>query len=210
MATLEDVKKFFETSKDNQEVAGYLAELKKVTPEETTAFLETEDGKKILQPRLDKYFTKGLETWKEKNLSKIIDEELAKRNPPETPEAKKLRELEQKLNATERARLMEVQRNKAISHATQKGLPIALVDLVISEDDSVLNSNLSLLETAWAEQLEAKVAERFKDGGRAPAGQQVGPTDIDAQIAAAEAAKDFKTARNLKLKKLAEIAAKTK
>lgn len=210
MATLDEVKKFFETSKDNQEVSDYLAGLKKVTPEETNAFLETEDGKKLLQPRLDKYFTKGLETWKEKNLAKIVDEEYAKRNPPETPEAKKLRELEQKLNATERARLLEVQRNKAISYATQKGLPIALVDLVISDDDNVLNANLATLEKAWTEQLEAKVAERFKDGGRAPAGQQAGPTDIDAQIAAAEAAKDFRAARILKLKKLAEIAAKTK
>ena len=64
--------------------------------------LEIAEGQKLIQPKLDKYFNKGLETWKQNNLEKLIDEEIAKRYPEETPEMRRIKELEQKLAEKER------------------------------------------------------------------------------------------------------------
>lgn len=62
--TLEELRAFIEANKDNQEVQSYLKGLNPITPEGVTSFLDTEAGKKILQPRLEQHFTKGLEAWK--------------------------------------------------------------------------------------------------------------------------------------------------
>ena len=56
-----------------------------VTPESTQTveinaevvekFLGTPEGQKMLQPRFDSYFSKGLQTWQEKNIDKIKETE---------------------------------------------------------------------------------------------------------------------------------------
>ena len=68
--------------------------------------MDTKEGQRFIQPDLDRYFTKGLESWKEKNLEKIVDEEISKRNPEQSDEQKRISALEkswknemQKLNA---------------------------------------------------------------------------------------------------------------
>lgn len=45
-----------------------------ITQEGVQSYLETDDGKRLLQPKLDQYHTKGLQSWQEKNLDKIKDE----------------------------------------------------------------------------------------------------------------------------------------
>jgi hypothetical protein len=74
------IKKFIEDNQNNQEVHNYLRGLY-LTPESVASFLDTPEGKKLLQPRLDQHFTKGLETWKEKTLPSLLDEEIKKKFP---------------------------------------------------------------------------------------------------------------------------------
>ena len=45
-----------------------------LTQEAVETWLGTEEGKKFLQPKLDSYHTKGLQSWQEKNLDKIKSE----------------------------------------------------------------------------------------------------------------------------------------
>ena len=68
-----------------------------LTPEVITGYLESDEGKKLIQPKMDSYFSKGLDTWKNNNLQKLIDDEVAKRNPAETPEQKAIRDLQQQM-----------------------------------------------------------------------------------------------------------------
>ena len=65
-----------------EQVLSFLSENQEVITEVLTAthienYLQNSEGQKLMQPKLDKYFNKGLETWKQNNLEKLIDEEAA-------------------------------------------------------------------------------------------------------------------------------------
>ncbi len=168
MPTFEEVKKFLEDNKDTEEVKNYLAGLAKPTPEGVNAFLDTPEGKKLLQPRLDQHFTKGLETWKEKTLPGLIEEEISKRYPEETKEQKALKKLQADLEAEKQARLKESLRNKAITAATEKGLPVALVDHFLGQDEETTLANIGKFEAVFQEHLKTAVEAKFKENGRTP------------------------------------------
>src|SRR5450830_1934232 len=90
--TIEEVKKFMEENKSNEELKAYLQGL--VNVEGVQKFLnENEDGKRWLDSERDKHLTKGLDTWKSNNLQKEIDTRVLELYPEETPEKKQLREL---------------------------------------------------------------------------------------------------------------------
>jgi len=160
------VREFIEANKDNEDVKNYVGGL--VTPDRVKGYLDTEEGKKILQPRLDQYFGKGLESWKANNLEKIIDEEVAKKNPAETEEQKRLRKLEKELETEKGARQREALKNRALSFATQKGLPIELVEYLVGHDEDSTLSNLAVLEQVWQTSLQSAVEGKFQEGGRKP------------------------------------------
>lgn len=165
--TLEELKAFLEANKDNQEVMNYLRGLI-LTPEGVNAFLDTEAGKKLLQPRLDQHFSKGLETWKEKTLPGLIDEEIKKKFPAETEEQKRLRKLEEELERERQTRIRAELMNKATTLATQKGLPVELVAYFVGQDEDSTVNNLTALENIWQQHLQKAVEEKFKDNGRSP------------------------------------------
>lgn len=166
--TLEEIKQFFEQNKDNEDVKNYLAGLSKPTPEGVTAFLDTAEGKKLLQPKLDAHFTKGLETWKEKTLPSLLDEEIKKKFPGETEEQKRLRKLEEELAKERQARVKSELINKATTLATQKGLPVELVAYFVGQDEDSTVNNLTALENIWQQHLQKAVEEKFKESGRTP------------------------------------------
>lgn len=139
-----------------------------LTPEAITGYLETDDGKKLLQPKLDSYFSKGLDTWKNNNLQKLIDEEVNKRNPAETPEQKAIRELQQQMaqaNA-ERVKAEQIALGQAI--ASEKGLPTSLVPYFIGDNESDTRNKLNFLELEYKSTLEKQVEARLKSSGTTP------------------------------------------
>lgn len=168
--TLEEIKAYLEKNKDTEEVKNYLAGLSKPTPEGVAAFLDTAEGKKILQPKLDQHFTKGLETWKEKTLPGLLEEEIKKKFPDETEEQKRLRILEDELTKERQARIKSELANKATTLATQKGLPVDLVPYFVGQDEETTLANIGNLETIYQKHLQASVEAKFKENGRTPPG----------------------------------------
>ena len=94
--TIADVKKFLEESKDSDETKEFLAELTKpaeVTPEMLKKFAESDDGKVILEPMVDKRVTDAVKTrdkfWEKERLEpevkKRVAAEVLKLNPQEEP-----------------------------------------------------------------------------------------------------------------------------
>ncbi|KHF40710.1 DUF4355 domain-containing protein [Halalkalibacter okhensis] len=162
---LEDVKKFLEENKGQEDVKGYLEGLSKVTSEGVTAFLDTDEGKKLLQPKLDSYFTKGLETWKGNNLQKLVDEEVAKKNPSETPEQKEIRELKEKFATIETEKTRETLKNKALSTLSEKKLPTFLLDKLIGNDEDSTNESLIKFEEVWNSSIQSIKEELLKENG---------------------------------------------
>lgn len=137
-----------------------------ITKERVSEYLETEDGKRLVQPKLDAYVTKSIETWKSNNLEKVLNDEITKRYPAETDEQKKLKELSSKLEQMEKEKTREYLKNRAITKATEKGLPINLVDHFIGADESETYSNLDLLEQTFAKAINDRVEGTFKGAGR--------------------------------------------
>lgn len=180
--TLEEIKAWLEAHKTDSEVAAYLGELSAVSADKVKGFLETEEGKRLLQPRLDQYFSKGLETWKANNLEKIIEEEIQKRNPGKSPEQMEIEKLKKQIEEAEKARQREALVNKALKVAKEKNLPDGLVDFFIADDEEKTLANLSKLEEEYSKAVQAAVDAKFKEGGRRvePGGKsQTGSVNID-------------------------------
>lgn len=163
---LQEVKTYLETNSQDAAVVEYLSELKKPTAEVVNSYLDSQEGVKLLQPRLDSHFSKGLQTWKDNNLTKLIDEEVAKRNPGETPEQKEIRELKAQLEQDKAERLKEKLTNVAMKKANELGLPLDLVQHFIGADEDSTNSNLENFNSAFQTALQTQVNSKFKQNGR--------------------------------------------
>ena len=172
----------------------------KLTPEKVESYLESEEGQKILQPRLDKYFSKGLETWKEKTLPNVIEEEIKKKFPEETEEQKRLRQLEEKLTEAENARVRESAKNKALNYASESGIPAALVEYAVVSDVDKTTENMEKLSAVWKESIKKAVENKFKENGRDVDSPGKQPANLQEEIKAAEAAGDWKKSILLKQK----------
>lgn len=170
---LEEIRAYLNENKDNEEVKAFLSEIRTPSLDDVKRLAgENEEFKKWLQSENDRYFTKGLETWKEKTLPSILDEEREKirkaLNPEETPEQKELRELREKFERVERERKREALRNTAYKQATEKGLPVDLLDFMLGDDEETTMGNLSKLEEVWEAAKKGVVEQQFKQNGREP------------------------------------------
>lgn len=163
---LEELKDFVEIKEGQEEALAEYLSKKLLTPESVKAYLDSHDGKKLIQPILDRYHAKGLETWKSNNLETLIEEEVARRHPAETEDQKRIRKLEQKLAESEKAWIQERLAKEAQSIATQKGLPVELVDHFVGTDEETTLVNLEKLERVWNESVQNTVKTRFRDAGR--------------------------------------------
>lgn len=162
--TIEEVKKFLEENKSDDEVKELMNSF--VTKESVEGFLDTDEGKRLLQPRLDRYHAKSLESWKENNLKDIVDEKVKKLNPEETEEQRKIRELEERLNAAEREKTQQSLLNKVTQQLSKDGLPTDLAGLLITEDEEGLQKNLELYKSVVGTIAESTRKEILKEHGR--------------------------------------------
>lgn len=154
---------------------------KGLTIDDVKNFLDSnEDGKKYLQQYGDTRVTKGIETFKEKNLQKLIDDAIAKANPQETEEQKMIRELREKFEQSERERTRETLKNKALKVASDKKLPDELLEYFIGQDEDTTLSNLEILDKVFngrlADGIQKGIDEKIK-GGYKPPTQTTDPVD---------------------------------
>ena len=175
----EEVKQYFETNKENEDVKSYIGGF--TTTDRVDTFLNTEDGKKLLQPKLDSYHGKGLETWKTNNLDKLYQERFTKENPladPKDVELNKMKAMIEKMQSDGNKKDLT---NKALKIAEQKKIPSLLVDFFVGIDEETTTKNLEVLESAFSTQVEAIVLERLKGGYKPPMGskQTTGTTKED-------------------------------
>ncbi|MCY8239142.1 DUF4355 domain-containing protein [Bacillus inaquosorum] len=166
MPTLDEVKKFLEENKENEEVKSYLNELSAVSADKVNGFLDTEEGKRLIQPRLDSHFTKGLDTWKANNLDALVDAKVKELYPEETEEQKRIRKLEKELEDQKTAAQREKLLNKAVSYASEKQLPADVVEFFIGEDEESTMKNLGAFEEKYNAALQKAIESKFQENGR--------------------------------------------
>lgn len=163
---IEEVKSFFEEHKDDKEVKDYLNGLKTVSVDDVKGFLDTEEGKRFIQPELDRYHSKGLESWKEKNLEDLIEQEVRKRNPEQSEEQKRISALEQELEKRDAEAKREKLRSNALGKVQELNLPTSLVDRFLGDSDEDTEQNLKALKETFDKYVQKGVESKFKSSGR--------------------------------------------
>lgn len=163
---IEEVKSFFEEHKDDKEVKDYLNGLKTVSVDDVKGFLDTEEGKRFIQPELDRYHSKGLESWKEKNLENLIEQEVQKRNPEQSEEQKRINALEKELEKRDAEAKREKLRSNALGKAQELNLPTSLVDRFLGDSDEDTEQNLKALKETFDKYVQKGVESKFKSSGR--------------------------------------------
>ena len=163
---LQELKQYLESNKDNSDVQAVLNEFKTVSQEDVRSYLDTDEGKQFIQPTLDRYHNKSLQTWKDNNLQNLVEDEVAKRNPQETEEQKRIRLLEEQLENRDKESKRKDLETKALKLAQDKALPTEIVNFFVGEDEETTSANLDTLKQHLDATIQAQVDERFKAGGR--------------------------------------------
>lgn len=130
--------------------------------------------KSELDSEKDKHHNTALQTWKDNNLQTLIDEEVVKRNPQETPEQKRIRELEEKLQKQELDAKRSALKETALSYATDKGYDAKFatkyIEKFLADDETATNAALDELKTDLDAIVQAQVEETLKANSRSGAG----------------------------------------
>ena len=163
---LQELKQYLESNKDNSDVQAVLNEFKTVSQEDVRSYLDTDEGKRFIQPTLDRYHNKSLQTWKDNNLQNLVEDEVAKRNPQETEEQKRIRLLEEQLENRDKESKRKDLETKALKLAQDKALPTEIVNFFVGEDEETTSANLDTLKQHLDATIQTQVDERFKAGGR--------------------------------------------
>lgn len=164
--TFEEIIKELESYKDSEEFNNYIAGL--MTDDRVKEYLNTDSGKKLLQPTLDSYFTKGLDTWKSNNLQSLVDEKVKELYPEADPKDTELAKVKAELEAMKAESVRKDLTNKALKYATEKGLPADLIDFFIGKDEETTNSNLKKLESIYSGSISSAVDKKLKENNYIP------------------------------------------
>jgi len=146
------------------------------------SFLETNpEGKQLAQSLADSRIQSGIKTFEEKfmkeKLPNLLQEEINKRYPPETPEQKKLRELEEKLISMEREKAKAEVASKTLKYATEKNIPTFIVENFISEDYDSTISKIEEFNNKLNEYILKEVEAKLSGNGRKNAPPTTGGTN---------------------------------
>lgn len=166
---LQEAIKLIKENKDSKEVE----ELKKefnplagVTKDNVGEFIENNE---VLKSYRDQYFTKGLETWKQNNLKKIVDEKVKEANPEESDEQKQIRELKEMVENERKARQRESLKSYVIKSLNEEDLPLEPADYLIGEDEEQTKTIVEKYKEAIKNDRKKTSEQLLKQNGREPA-----------------------------------------
>lgn len=159
---MKELKQFEATDEYKNFISGLLND------DRVTAYLETENGKKLMQPKYDSYFSKGLETWKSNNLDKLVNEKVKELYPEADPKDTELAAVKAELEKMKSESLRKDLTNKALKIANEKGLPTDLVDFFIGSDEKATNENITKFEKAFNDSVGSAVQKKLKDSSYVP------------------------------------------
>lgn len=162
---LEMITQNIETEEVKSALSKHFDPLASVTKDNAGELIEKHDALKSYR---DSAITKAIETWKANNLSKNIEEEIAKRFPAETEADKSLREMKERLAKLEGERNKMATINTVTKKLSEKKLPTDFADFLVGESEEETNTRLSLFESMLSSFREAAVKEVVGENGRIP------------------------------------------
>ncbi|MBV4427149.1 DUF4355 domain-containing protein [Clostridium tyrobutyricum] len=124
--------------------------------------------KSFLDSEKDKHLQKGIDTFKTNNLQKLVDEEYKKQHPETDPKDTEMAELKRKIEQMEKEKLKEKLTNQALKFATEKKLPVELIDFIVGSDEATTTANLEKLANIFSAHDSTLKAEILKDNTYIP------------------------------------------
>lgn len=147
-----------------------------VTPDYVSAFIETDQGKSLIAPKLDSYASKAIDGWKNKNLEGIVQQKVAELHPPETPEAKQMAEMRVRLEAIEGEKNKLELRSVASSELSRVGLGPEFLDFITGDSPETIKHHANALEVHISNLVKAKADSNLADLGSKSAPSNNGGT----------------------------------
>lgn len=178
--SFDEVKEYFEKNKDDETVKSYVKGF--VSLDGVKSFLETdENGKKYLGSYADSRVTQGIETFKQNNLQKLVEEEILKRSPSTDPMVLKLQEMQNKFDELEKEKARESLLNKGLKIAAEKKIPADLIPYFLGETEESTKSNLSNLEKSLQTYTQNLREQILAGGSHTPPAGGGNPTGLITQ-----------------------------
>ncbi len=179
--TLDDVKKFFADNVENEDVKAYLLELappaepaeaKPLSQDDVKTYLETSEGRLLIQPMMDKRVTEAIETYRKKTLEPEINarvaSEMLKRNPEETPADRRIRELEERNRRMDEEREIEKKLNSIKELAFKESIDPDFISGINFDSVEAAALYMRRFKQKIAEVEKNKANELFATGGFKP------------------------------------------
>ncbi|MCD2345809.1 DUF4355 domain-containing protein [Clostridium guangxiense] len=126
------------------------------------------DFKAYMDSEKDKHSKKSFETWKTNHLQELVLEEYKKQHPEADPKDTELANMKAEIEQMKKEKLKETLTNKALKIATEKNLPVDLIDFVIGTDEETTKQNLDTLVAIFSKHDETLKAQILKDNTYIP------------------------------------------
>lgn len=163
----DEVKSYFETNKDNDEVKNFVNGFSSLNVFKNK--VETDSNfKSYMDSQKDSHFSKALDTWKTNNLDKLVDEKVNKLYPKADAKDLELNKLKAEIDQMKADSLHKELTNSAYKMATEKKLPNELVDFFVGQDEESTTNNINKFAEIMASHDEAIRKEFAKDNSYTP------------------------------------------
>ena len=148
-----------------------------INDDSVNAYLESDSGKKLMQPKLDSYFSKGLESLKANNLDTIVSAKVKELYPDADPKDVEIADLKAKIAEQERAATVAALTNTALKYAHDNNLPDSIIPYFIGKDEDETNKNLETLKKEFTAAVGSAVDSKLKGGSYTPPDDDSEPLD---------------------------------
>lgn len=170
--SLEDEAEVLDTLKEHEEIKSLAKDfdVNKIALEDFTKLLqENKEIKGYWASEKDRAVSKGVNTFKENNLQKLIDESIkAKSNEGKTKEQIALEEIQAKYEAMEKQMKIKELESKYKDTLVEKGLDTRLMKFIISENEDDITKNIDFFNEIIVSNTNLKVNERLNESSFKP------------------------------------------
>ena len=122
----------------------------------------------VVDKTVSKRLDKSIESWKEKNLNNLIEEEINKRYPPKTEAEIKLEEINKELERENQEKQQLELRMKYQELLIKSEIPVELVDFVAGKDTEETIKNIEKFKESMVKYVDRTVDNRFKQYSYVP------------------------------------------
>lgn len=169
---IEDESEVIDILKENEEIKSLAKDfdVNKIALEDFQKLLqENKEIKGYWTSEKDRAVSKGVNTFKENNLQKLIDEAIkAKSNEGKTPEQIALEEIQAKYEAMEKQMKIKELESKYKDTLVEKGLDTRLMKFIIAENEEDITKNIDFFGEIIASNTNLKVNERLNESSFKP------------------------------------------